>query len=183
MFRRACAAFFACLLLGVAPLAAIPALRLKQTADFARLESYFEYPIPLVSSIAGIRRDGFGKGHFGASRDGGRTHEGIDLLVEVRMPIRASKSGRVVFAGLGKGYGKYVEIAHPDGRSTRYAHLSEVCHQKGDWVHRGDVIGVSGKTGNAANRHIRPHLHFEIRYAGKAINPVSGPLNPTVRLK
>lgn len=97
------------------------------------------------------------------------------------MPIYASKSGRIAFAGEGKGYGKYVEIAHPDGRSTRYAHLSELCCQRGDWVALGRVIGVSGKTGNASNRHIRPHLHFEIRHLGKSVNP-AGLMDPAVVL-
>ena len=98
------------------------------------------------------------------------------------MPIFAAKSGRIRFAGLGKGYGKYVEISHPDGRLTRYAHLSETCCQQGDWVRQGQVIGVSGKTGNAANRRIHPHLHFEIRQQGKPINPAEM-LNPAIQMR
>jgi murein DD-endopeptidase MepM/ murein hydrolase activator NlpD len=129
-----------------------------------------------------LRRDSFGKGYFGASRDGGRQHEGVDLAVDIKMPVYAAKSGRVVFAGVGKGYGKYVEISHPDGHSTRYAHLSELCCQKGDWVIRGCVIGVSGRTGNAANPKIHPHLHFEIRKQGKPLDPAEW-MNPAIQMR
>ena len=182
MVRRAIAAFFLCLAVSGICLANLPRLLETQTAYFAQTEKYFEYPILLRTSIAAIRRDSFGKGFFGASRDGGRTHEGVDLTVDVRMPIFAAKSGRILFAGQGKGYGKYIEIAHPDGRSTRYAHLSEICCRQGDWAGRGQVIGVSGTTGNAANPRIRPHLHFEIREQGKPLDP-AGWMDPAVRMK
>jgi len=84
----------------------------------------------------------------------------------------AAKSGRVVFAGRDNGYGNIIEIRHPDGLWTRYAHLSELFVREGDWVTQRQAIGKSGKTGNASNPKISPHLHFEIRGKGQALNPV-----------
>ena len=146
-------------------------------------EPYFSSPVSAQSSIIHFRSDGYGKGYFGASRNGGRKHQGIDLLAKVGEPVFASKSGRVSCAGVDEGYGNYVEISHPDGFSTRYAHLSELCVSTGDWAGQGTMIGRSGKTGNANHDKILPHLHFEIRYAGKALNPMAGWLSPLLRFE
>jgi murein DD-endopeptidase MepM/ murein hydrolase activator NlpD len=172
-----------CVAAGVIALSALPRIRSSQTQSFLQQEAYFRYPVPLRSSIASVRRDSMGKGFFGASRDGGRTHEGVDLSVDLRMPIYAAKSGRVAFAGLEKGYGKYVELSHPDGHATRYAHLSEICVMKGGWVSLGQVLGVSGKTGNARSRRIHPHLHFEIREQDRPVNPGNGLMDPAIQMR
>ena len=129
----------ACFLLGAVCLAVLPELHRREGAHFSSVENCFSYPIPLRSNMVLIRRDTEGKGDFGATRgsDSRRKHEGVDLLVPLRYPIYAAKSGRVLVAGIGKwskGYGKYVEIVHPDGRVTRYAHLSNACVLEGDWV-------------------------------------------------
>ncbi len=118
-----------------------------------------------------LRYDSGGKGHFGASRNGGRTHQGIDLLSEMGAPVHASKSGRAVFVGTQGGYGNYIRLDHPDGTNTRYAHLTEARAAKGDWVWRGQVIGTIGKTGNADDPAILPHLHFEIRRTEEPLDP------------
>ena len=183
MLRRALAAFLSCTAAGAFCLGTLPVLHRSQLDYYSQNEKYFRYPVALNSPVAALRRDGMGKGYFGASRGGKRTHEGVDLAIAPRMPVFAAKSGRVVFSGPGKGYGKYVEIAHPDGRSTRYAHLSELCVQKSDWVSRGQVLGTSGKTGNAADKRIRPHLHFEIRQQGKPLNPAAGLMNPGIQMR
>lgn len=121
-----------------------------------------------------IRNDVFGKGRFGALRGsrGQRLHKGVDLLVRVGNPVTSSKTGRVSVAGLEKGYGWYVELRHPDGRLTRYAHLSKVLVSRGEWVLAGQKIGQAGKSGNAHAPKIHPHLHFEIREGEKALDPV-----------
>lgn len=129
------------------------------------------YHLPLESRDLELRNDVYGKGHFGASRNRGRHHEGIDFLAPIGTPIRASKSGRITRATEEKGYGKYLEILHPDGLRTRYAHLSSLKVKEGDWVHRDQLIGASGKSGNASNPRIKPHLHFEIRSKESALNP------------
>jgi murein DD-endopeptidase MepM/ murein hydrolase activator NlpD len=177
----------ACFVLSAACLALMPWVHRAELQRFASTEPRYSYPVPLRGGIAVIRRDSEGKGHFGASRgaDGKRKHEGIDLLAPVRFPVYAAKSGRVLVAGQGrwsKGYGLYLELQHPDGQITRYAHLSAACVQAGDWVRRAQVIGVAGKTGNAAGRRVHPHVHFEIREQGAALDP--GPrMDPRVPLR
>ncbi len=147
---------------------------------FLKKEPFFKSPIRKQSLC--LRNDSYGKGAFGASRNHGRTHEGIDILAPVGEPVIASKSGRVQLARGSGGYGNYVEIRHPDGLKTRYAHLSTMLINEGEWVRQSQIIGASGKTGNAKNRHIAPHLHFEIRSQSAALNPSRGLLDPAIAL-
>ena len=130
-----------------------------------------------------LRNDEYGKGYFGASRNGGRTHEGLDLVLSVGDPVFASKSGRVTAVQEGKGYGKWVELRHPGGLVTRYAHLSSQEVREGQWVKAGQVIGAGGKTGNAKSPKIMPHLHFEIRDQAKPLDPSSGLLDPAISVR
>lgn len=99
----------------------------------------------------------------------GRYHEGIDIGVGTGTSVRASRSGRVTEAGWDGGYGKMVMISHGGGLSTVYAHLSEVDVSVGEQVDQGQVIGLSGNTGNSTG----PHLHFEVRVNGTQKNPLS----------
>ena len=146
-------------------------------------EPYFEAPVLAVDRVVRLRSDAYGKGYFGASRSGGRAHEGIDILSPVGTPVRASKSGRVSMSTSSKkGYGECIEIFHPDGLKTRYAHLLRREAVAGDWVLTGQVIGFCGKSGNAVNPHIKPHLHFEIRSSDRAMNPSAGFLDPSIRV-
>ena len=174
--------FFVC---GCAAFASIPYLQKVEFEKFQRTEPYFSCPVPLFSRVAMIRRDASGKGDFGASRGNRneRTHQGVDLLVKVGNPITASKSGRVSYAGIGKGYGWYAELVHPDGRLSRYAHLSTVEVSQGQWVASGSRIGTAGKSGNADDPRMLPHLHFEIRENGKPVNPLGGLMDPTLPVR
>ena len=140
-------------------------------------------PILTSSDTALLRNDEYGKGYFGASRDGGRTHEGLDLILAVGDPVFASKSGRVTQVKDVKGYGKWVEIHHPDGLFSRYAHLSTQEVREGQWVSIHQVIGAAGKTGNAKSPKIMPHLHFEIRNNTKALDPSGGLLDPSITIR
>ncbi len=150
---------------------------------FALTEAYYRPPVFLNGSVIRIRQDAYGKGHFGASRDGGRYHQGIDISAPVGKPILAAKSGRVVFAGQGKGYGLYVRIAHPDGLSTLYAHLSSIYVKTGDWVVSEEFIGTCGKSGNASNPRMKPHLHFEIQTPSGVLDPNGSLFGPSVKIK
>ncbi len=162
----------------------IPALVFYEKFSFGLKEPYYSNPVPLTPTNGlTLRNDTFGKGYFGASRSGGRAHAGIDLIAVVGSPVTASKSGRVFFAGDDAGYGHYVEIHHPDGLSTRYAHLSEIRVREGEWLDQNQVIGASGKTGNANQPSIIPHLHFEIHYQNQPLNPTSGLLEPKIHLR
>jgi murein DD-endopeptidase MepM/ murein hydrolase activator NlpD len=100
---------------------------------------------------------------------GDRFHAGVDLLSDAGTPIIAAAAGRVVFAGWrAGGWGKLVTIAHAGHVRTLYAHLSAVDVRVGEWVAGGTVLGRVGATGDATG----PHLHFEVRLNGAAIDPL-----------
>ena len=151
-------------------------LRLQK--EFREKEPYYSLPLYTQKPEFTLRSDAGGKGYFGAPRDGGRRHEGIDILAPLGQPVLAAKSGRVTFSGQNKGYGWYVEILHPDGLRSRYAHLQKLYLIAGNWVTKGELLGISGKSGNAAGRLIKPHLHFEILTPLGPLNPMSGLLDP-----
>ena len=95
-------------------------------------------------------------------------HPGIDFRAPMGMKVRATAAGKVIDAGRNGGYGNMVEIDHGDGIATRYAHLSRVLVEPGQEVERGAVIGLSGSTGRSTG----PHLHYEVRRQGEAVDPV-----------
>ena len=157
---------------GLLSFSSFPVIFHFQKGYFKKTEPFYICPIPSQYNLAHLRSDSHGKGYFGASRNGGRAHQGIDLLAAVGEPVFAAKSGRIAYAGGDKkGYGQYIEIVHPDGLKTIYAHLSEIDIEPKLWVRQGESIGKTGKTGNAKNHNVLPHLHFELRNHDKAINP------------
>lgn len=95
-------------------------------------------------------------------------HKGVDWAVPTGTSVCASSGGTVTKAGWGSGYGYVVYIDHPDGRQTRYGHLSRVLVSVGQKVNRGDRIALSGNTGVSTG----PHLHFEMRINGTPVNPL-----------
>ncbi|MCR4617914.1 MAG: M23 family metallopeptidase [Lachnospiraceae bacterium] len=99
---------------------------------------------------------------------GSTYHKGVDWYVPLGTPVYASSGGTVRSAGWGSGYGYVVYIDHPDGRQTRYAHCSKLVVSAGQYVNQGDLIAYSGSTGNSTG----PHLHFEMRINGTAVNPL-----------
>jgi murein DD-endopeptidase MepM/ murein hydrolase activator NlpD len=98
----------------------------------------------------------------------GRMHEGIDISASTGTPIRAAKSGTVIFSGSMSGYGNLVVVDHGGGLATAYAHLSGFATGAGRHVSQGQVIGYVGCTG----RCFGSHLHFEVRVGGRAVNPL-----------
>ncbi len=100
---------------------------------------------------------------------GDRFHTGIDLISPPGVPVAAARSGRVVYAGWREGgWGIEVTIAHGGGVRTIYAHLSATAVSVGDRVDGGAMIGRVGATGDATG----PHLHFEVRVRGAAVDPL-----------
>lgn len=95
-------------------------------------------------------------------------HKGVDWSVPIGTTVVASNAGTVVQAGWVSGYGYAVYINHADGRQTRYGHLSKVLVKVGQTVAQGEKIALSGNTGRSTG----PHLHFEIRINGTAVNPL-----------
>lgn len=94
-------------------------------------------------------------------------HGGIDFVAGENRQIVAANRGKVKRAGRGGAYGNVVDIDHGLGLSTRYGHLSKVLVEEGEYVEVGQPIGIQGSTGRSTGAH----LHYEIRYFGKTLNP------------
>lgn len=123
------------------------------------------WPLPVarpaeVSSTYGVR--------------GVRHHDGLDIRGRAGDAIHAARDGAVVFSGWMRGYGNLVILDHGGGVTTRYGHASELLVAAGQRVARGEPIARVGATGNATGNH----LHFEILWAGRPIDPT--PLLPRV---
>jgi murein DD-endopeptidase MepM/ murein hydrolase activator NlpD len=99
---------------------------------------------------------------------GRRMHKGVDLPAPVGTPIHATADGIVSRADWFSSYGLYVSIEHGGTIETRYGHMSRLNVAAGQEVHKGDIIGYVGTTGRSTG----PHLHYEVRIAGEAVNPV-----------
>jgi murein DD-endopeptidase MepM/ murein hydrolase activator NlpD len=94
-------------------------------------------------------------------------HTGLDFRAQTGDPVRVTANGKVVSAGWAGGYGRMVEVDHGNGLATRYGHLSEINVHIGQQVKIGDVIGEVGSTGRSTG----PHLHYETRIDGEAVDP------------
>jgi murein DD-endopeptidase MepM/ murein hydrolase activator NlpD len=94
-------------------------------------------------------------------------HTGLDFRAASGDPVRATANGKVASSGWAGGYGRMVEIDHGNGLSTRYGHLSEINVKVGDVIKIGQVIGAVGSTGRSTG----PHLHYETRIDGEAVDP------------
>ena len=132
--------------------------RIKQQAKALPISN----PAPgrSISSTFGIRKDPL----LGTPA----LHSGMDFRAPMGFPAKATAAGVVVKAGWNGGYGRMVEIDHGDGFSTRYAHLSQIDVREGQKVKIGDVIGNVGSSGRSTG----PHLHYEVRHNGEAIDPL-----------
>jgi hypothetical protein len=120
-------------------------------------------PIALAWPLAAPVGDTFGP-------RGNRFHAGIDLVAPKGAPVAAAAAGRVVFAGFAAGgWGKLVIVAHANGVKTMYAHLATVTVHRRELVTIGSRVGTVGATGHASG----PHLHFEVRVRGAAVDPRS----------
>ncbi len=98
----------------------------------------------------------------------GRLHEGIDITASTGTPIWAAAAGTVIHAGWLGGYGNLVVVDHGNGLATAYAHASAILVAVGQQVAQGETISLVGSTGNSSG----PHLHFEVRVNGIAVDPL-----------
>ncbi len=98
----------------------------------------------------------------------GRMHEGIDLGAAYGSPIAAAAAGVVIYAGWEGGYGNLVVIDHGGGLASAYGHQSRIAVSVGQSVSQGETIGYVGSTGHSTG----PHLHFEVRVNGQAVDPL-----------
>lgn len=128
----------------------------------AVIEQGTQIPPTYVKPISGGRfTSGFGKRW-------GRMHKGVDWACPTGTTVYASSDGVVEYADWSNGYGYNVIIDHPDGRKTRYCHLSRTLVTAGTSVSQGDPIALSGSTGHSTG----PHVHFEIFIGGTQVNPL-----------
>lgn len=132
----------------------------KKMDEIAKVDARVEFDLPLKEDYTLTFK--FGKINNGS-------HTGMDLATESGNNIYAAASGIVQFSGWKGSYGYLVVIAHNDELQTYYAHCSELYVQVGQTVEKGEVIAAVGSTGNS----IEPHLHFELRNNGTAVNPAN----------
>lgn len=131
--------------------ASIPAIQPCADKDVTRFASGFGYRIHPIYKTR-------------------KMHTGVDLTAPVGTKVYATGDGTIIKAGYSRGgYGKRIIVNHGFGYKTVYAHLSEIDVKEGQKVKRGDVIGEVGNTG----RSTAPHLHYEVRYKNKPVNPVN----------
>ncbi|MDE6379126.1 MAG: peptidoglycan DD-metalloendopeptidase family protein, partial [Muribaculaceae bacterium] len=98
-----------------------------------------------------------------------RVHHGVDLALQVGDTVRAAISGTVTLISYDhSGYGHYVVLTHPDGMETLYGHLHFPLVAQGQFIYSGQPVGIGGNTGNSTG----PHLHFEARLGGIAVDPL-----------
>ncbi len=95
-------------------------------------------------------------------------HEGIDIAASTGAPIWAAAAGTVIHAGWLGGYGNLVVLDHGNGLATAYAHCSAILVGVGQTVAQGETIALVGSTGHSTG----PHLHFEVRVNGVAVDPL-----------
>ena len=122
----------------------------------------FEEPVRgfAINSRFGIRR-------LGGER-GARMHKGVDIAAPQGTSVYSAAEGEIVRIGRQpEGYGNFIEMRHPNGMTTMYAHLSRIDVASGDRVLAGERIGLVGSTGYSTG----PHLHFEVRRGGSQVNP------------
>jgi len=133
---------------------------LNKMADKAQKQN--EPPQPtqgIISSSFGLRHDPItGMTKF---------HDGVDIAAPTGTAVKAAAAGTVIFSGGATGYGNLVEVDHGDGMVTRYGHNSVNLVAAGDEVQAGQSIARVGSTGRSTG----PHLHFEVRKAGKPVDP------------
>lgn len=131
--------------------------------------STFEAPVHgTITSRFGWRTLAVNGNHF---------HAGVDIAATVGEPVHVARDGVVVKAGWGGTYGNAVFVDHGDGTQTRYAHLSRIDVHTGQRVRQGDVLGLAGSTGASTG----PHVHFELRFDGRAVDPLAYLDIPTQR--
>jgi murein DD-endopeptidase MepM/ murein hydrolase activator NlpD len=106
---------------------------------------------------------------FGPRGRKGRMHKGIDIDLETGDPVYSAFEGKVRYAAYNDSYGNCVVVRHPNGLETYYAHLDKLGVASGDYVQAGDYLGTGGNTGRSRGSH----LHFEVRFLGVPIDPLS----------
>jgi murein DD-endopeptidase MepM/ murein hydrolase activator NlpD len=143
------------------PVAAPVTAVAKPAGPMMRPMSFAE-PVPgfAINSRFGMRRLG--------GEPGARQHKGVDIAAPQGTSVYAAAEGQILRIGYDPaGYGNFIEMAHPNGMTSLYGHLSRIDVASGDTVAPGGRIGLIGSTGYSTG----PHLHFEVRREGVQVNP------------
>ena len=127
----------------------------RRTADDELTVVFLPTGLGIITSPYGIRW--------------GRFHRGIDVGVPPGTPVCSIRSGRILFSGIHRRLGKYVHIQHADGLESLYGHNTKLLVTRGDTVRKGQMIARSGSSGYSTG----PHVHFEVHYRGKLLDPIS----------
>lgn len=149
----------------------------------AQLQKRYEQVQTMLGAAPVVKRDtveftvpsrfpldskGFVTRGVGSGQEYGVAHPGLDIAVPSATQVRAAGGGMVVEVSETPEYGKMIRLSHPGGYETLYGHLSQALVKQGDKVALGAVIALSGNTG----RSTAPHLHFEVRKDGQAVDPM-----------
>ena len=142
-----------------------PALTAATTLPFAAPRTV---SIPSRVPVEGVRLTSEYGMRWHPIMHGRRAHKGVDLAGPVGTPIHAAADGVISKAEWFSSYGLYVALEHGGEIQTRYGHMSRLNVYAGQRVRKGDVIGYIGSTGRSTG----PHLHYEVRISGVAVNPI-----------
>jgi murein DD-endopeptidase MepM/ murein hydrolase activator NlpD len=121
-----------------------------------------------VPSLWPLEVEGYVTRGSADSSDYSGPHPGLDIAVPVGTPVRAAGGGKIVEVGDDAKYGKFVRMEHRDGFETLYAHASQILVKLGQRIPSGRTIALSGNSGQST----APHLHFEVRQGGAAVDPM-----------
>ncbi|MBF0299418.1 MAG: M23 family metallopeptidase [Oligoflexia bacterium] len=128
-------------------------------SDGSYYDGYFLWPTPSSNMITSL---------YGEDRGNRPFHEGLDVAAPMGSYVLAVEDGEVTVSSEDYGgYGKFLMISHEKGVSSLYGHLSKQLVQQGDNIKKGQIIALTGNSGRSTG----PHLHFEVRKSGKAIDP------------
>lgn len=139
-----------------------------QSMDGSTATTKSSVSIPSRMPVEGVRLSSDFGTRIHPVLGGRRGHKGVDLAGPTGTPIHATADGIVSRADWFSSYGLYVSLEHGGSLQTRYGHMSRVNVAAGQRVRKGEIIGYVGSTGRSTG----PHLHYEVRIAGAAVNPV-----------
>ncbi|MBI4727285.1 M23 family metallopeptidase [candidate division TA06 bacterium] len=140
---------------------------LEEIDDYLSTKESLVSDTPELAPLFGRMTSGFGVRRWRRSGHS-ENHAGIDIAVPKGTPVLAPAEGVVVYAGWMGDYGRLIELDHGNGYTTRFGHLSQIEVEIGDRALKGQIIGAVGSTGRSTG----PHLHYEVRFQGKAIDPI-----------
>ncbi len=140
---------------------------LADIREFLDTQKAILLALPSLWPVSGPITSEFGNARASASFNGMRPHAGVDIWAPSGTQVVAAADGVVLLSGRESEYGLLIALDHGYGYTTRYGHLKGSRVQPGDRVRKGQVLGTVGVSGNSTG----PHLHYEVRFYGEAVDP------------